>query len=519
MIGFHGHECPEEVCKFIHDHHIGFVILFSRNIESIEQVRALTAQIHKLGVEPPLIFTDQEGGVVVRFGEMAATAISPMGIAAAGKESYAETAGRIIGEDMNMLGIDGIFAPVLDVNIAEDNPVIGIRSFGDLPERVSAYGERFYRGVRSTGLLACAKHYPGHGAASVDSHLDIPEISIPPHHFKYYCLQPFRRLAEKGLEAMMTAHVRFPEIAPDIATFSPEIVGEMLRNDIGFNGAVFSDCLEMKAVRDHYSVDNIVRKTMAAGLDVMVPSHSLEFQKELLECLEFNLTHGIILESRIEESLARIRVLRRKRSKPLLNKSFNGMRKHIAVEQEMADHSITVLKNEDSLLPIDRREETLLIEWKRIISGPSIAENEQTSMVAAVAARNLQNSHTITLDAEGPGRTDRLPAELEQRLASGQDKRVIALIYKLRGEAGEFRDHGVHRLLELRPDTILVSLESPYEIKQFPEAKAFVVSYGFRRVQLQALFRVLIGDLEAKGKLPVEIKGLYPRQFFLQRFH
>jgi beta-N-acetylhexosaminidase len=511
MTGFYGEELPADVQSFIHDYHIGFVILFSRNIRSIDQVRSLTDGIHAISEDPPLIFTDQEGGVIVRFGEMAATAVSAMGIAATGSPDYAEDAGRIIAEDMKSLGIDGIFAPVLDVNVEEDNPVIGIRSYCDVPETVAEYAGRFYRGVKSTGLLACGKHYPGHGAAAADSHLEIPEIPVSYPYFKDYCFQPFKLMAHQGIDALMTAHVRFPKIAPDIATFSTDLVRDLLREESGFNGVVFSDCLEMNAVKDNYSADEIVRHAMNAGLDVLVPSHTLDFQKELIQRLEFSVKQGIIPEARIDESLSRIRAFKRSKRKGD-ETGPDPLRRHIALEQEMADRSVTLLKNNHAALPLEPGQKTLLLEWQKTISGPSIAENETQTMLQTVSADYLQNRRHVTLE------TPALPPELEKRLINEEDAYVIGLIYSRRGEEDRAQVRAVQRLLELRNDAILVSLESPYEIKKFPEAGTFIVTYGFRKVQVEALFKVLTGRITPSGRLPVEIKNHFPRGSGLESF-
>jgi beta-N-acetylhexosaminidase len=514
MIGFYGTQLPDDVRTFIEKENIGFVILFSRNIESIPQVKELTPVLHGLGKFPPLIYTDQEGGTIVRFGEMAATAISAMGIAATGSYGNAEIAGRIIAEDMKACGIDGVFAPVLDVNTEEDNPVIGVRSFSDRPETVVVYAEHFYRGLKSGGVLTCGKHYPGHGAASADSHLEIPLINVSRQFFLDYCYQPFKRLAGKGIDAMMTAHVRFPRLTEDIATFSPYLVQELLRNDAGFNGVVFSDCLEMKAVKDNFTADEIVRNAVNAGIDVLIPSHTLQFQQELLDRLEFNVKQGTITEARIDESLARIKALKhqaaltRHRISETALAPAQELRQNIDREREIAAQSITLLRHQQGLLPLKRDAKILLIEWEKKIIGPSVSEDEGRSMVEMVSNGFLKQRVYVMLK---PDETDMLPEDLETRLQAKEDDVVIACIYSRTGTASRNQFKAVKRLLHLRSDAVIVSMENPYEIKKFPSARTFLVTYGFRMVQVEALFKVLTGQVAPAGKLPVEIKGLFPR--------
>ncbi|MCP5052463.1 MAG: beta-N-acetylhexosaminidase [bacterium] len=518
MIGFYGTRLADDVRWFIETNHIGFVILFSRNIESVSQVRELTGTLHTLGQTPPLIYTDQEGGAIVRFGEMAATAISAMGIGASGSPGNAETAGRIIGEDMKACGIDGVFAPVLDVNIEEDNPVIGVRSFSDQPGRVVIYGERFFKGLKSSGILACGKHYPGHGAASADSHLEIPVVKLSHQQFKASCLHPFNALARKGIDSILTAHVLFAGIAPDIATFSPHLVRDQLRKKDGFNGVVFTDCLEMNAIKDHFSVDEIVKNTMNAGIDVLIPSHTLEFQRELLDRLEFHVKTGVIPEKRIDESLNRITAMKKR----YLQQPYGGpagpgaakrpLRQNISLEREMADRSITLLRSKRGILPVKPGGKILLLEWEKKIVGPSIAENENRSMVEQVSADYLKNRDMMIFD---PLEGSQLPPDLETRLMSLADDAVIAFIYSGTAEGDRNQVRAVNRLLHLRSDAVVVSLGTPYEIKKYPLARTFLVSYGFRKVQLEALFRVLTGEIVPSGKLPVELKGLFPRGYGL----
>jgi beta-N-acetylhexosaminidase len=519
MIGFHGTSLPDWLIKFIETNHIGFVILFSRNIDSIPQVVELTGAIHSLGKVPPLIYTDQEGGTIVRFTEMAATVVSPMGIAAADNPEYAETAGGIIGEDMQICGIDGVFAPVLDVNIEENNPVIGIRSFSDQPEVVIDYAQRFCQGLSASGTLACGKHYPGHGAAKADSHLEIPSITISKQNFMDSCFHPFEALAKQDIDSMLTAHVLFPEISKEIATFSPHLVRELLREEAGYNGVVFTDCLEMKAVIDNFSTEDIVLKAINAGIDVMAPSHTFDLQEELLDILLFHAKKGTIEEKRIDESLTRILALKNKRFPDLTaarkpeQPGTTGIqiRKNIAVEREIADQSVTLLKNSLGVLPIKKNKKTLVLEWTRSIKGPSIAENEGQSMIERISAQYLENREHMLLKPDEP-----LPEKLESQLKNYTY--IIVFIYSRTGKIDHYQTEAVKKLMHHRKDAVIVSLENPYEIKKFPSVDTYLVTYGFRMVQVESLFKVLTGNIVPSGKLPVKIKGLFPRGHGLNAF-
>ncbi|MGE5340796.1 MAG: beta-N-acetylhexosaminidase [Candidatus Omnitrophota bacterium] len=523
MIGFKGTALSDETRKFIEDYHIGFTILFSRNVESIAQVRELTASLHSVGKIPVLVYTDQEGGPIVRFKEMAATAVSAMGLSATGSAANAEMAGRLIGADMHACGIDGVFAPVLDVNVEEDNPVIGIRAFSDQPEAVVEYAQRFAQGLQAAGVLNCGKHYPGHGAARADSHLEIPSIDLSDEYFMRYCFYPFQEMAQKQIDSIMTAHVVFPQIAPEMATFSPFFIRKLLRETAGYRGVVFSDCVEMKAVKDHFTPEQIVYHAIRAGVDVIISSQSPDFQKEMMDALFVNVRNGKISETRIDESLERIFALKAK-AKPREGRPEPSVRPHMDTERRLADQSITLLRNRGGVLPIKTKIKTkektriLVLEWAEPVTVPSVLDHTGQSMVERVSAEYLENRDFRMLKPSEP-----LPKELIDRLSrkTGDGNSnyrydyIIACMYSRSGEKALTQAQSIRKLLELRQDAIVVSLESPYEIKHFPLADTFVVGYGFRQVQVEALFRVLIGAINPSGQLPVEIKYLFPRFYRL----
>ena len=512
MIGIPGTSIPDTLANFIATHNIGFVILFSRNIKTIPQVIELNEVIHGLGKIPPLVYTDQEGGTIVRFNEMAATAVSAMGIAATGSPQYAENAGRIIGEDMDICGVDGVFAPVLDVNIEEENPVIGNRSFSDQPEVVVEYAEQFCQGLKSAGILGCGKHYPGHGAAKADSHLGIPEIPLTHQDFMDYCYQPFEALARQPIDAMMTAHVLYPGITQDIATFSPYMIRDLLREKTGYNGVVFTDCLEMKAVMDNYTPEAMALKSVQAGIDVMAVSHTFALQEELLDILLFYTQKGVIEEKRIDETLARIFAMKSKHYPGLTRAGKiktpeitpTQTRKNLALEREMAEHSVTLLKNNLGILPLEREKKTLVLEWTRSITGPSVSENEGQTTIARISGEILPARDHVLLNPGEP-----LPPALEAQF--NNYIQIIACIYSRTGKIDHIQTTAIKKLLSQRKDAVIVSLENPYEIKKFPLADTFLVTYGFRKVQVEALFKILTGEISPTGKLPVRIGDLYSR--------
>lgn len=528
MFGFKGTEVSQDVKRFIETGNIGFIILFSRNIETIPQVKELTREIHGLGKISPFIYTDQEGGVVVQFKELAATVVSPMALAAGGVPRNAGKAGRIIGAEMKTLGVDGVLAPSLDVNYEENNPIIGIRSFSDDSETVIKYAREFAAGLNEAGVACCGKHYPGHGGTTVDSHLEIPAVDISPEYFFHYCYRPFYAAARAGIDAIMTGHLLFPAISPHIATFCPYFIRQLLREHAGYNGVVMSDCLEMKAVKEHFSPVEMVKNAMDAGIDLMIAGHSPGFQAELLEALYFQVKKGVIPEKRIDESLARILKLKEKYLPlpqlspapspspfPSPGSTKETVRIHRAEEKKIADRSITVLRNRKGIIPIKPAARTLIIEWGKVLATMPSSSASNISYLARSAGQFLEHADIEVLDLlpppnDGQGNpVARIPETLRNRLK--EYDQVIAALYSRSPEIERLQAEPLNELLGLRDDVIVAALGNPYDIRNFPLVDTYVATYGFREVQVEALFRVLTGALKPTGKLPVQIRGLFPR--------
>lgn len=509
MVGMPGTAMNRETTEFINQNNSGFVILFSRNIESINQLVDLTNELHSLSRVAPFIFVDQEGGPVVQLKEMASTVVSHMALAATGNPENARTAARIIGSEMRACGFDGVLAPVLDVNFEERNPIIGIRSFSDSPDVVADFGGKFYQGLRESGVAGCGKHFPGHGGTAEDSHLGIPVVGISRDVFFDRCVRPFRTLIRDKIDALMTAHVLFKGISDEIATFSPFLVGRLLREELGFQGVVISDCLEMKAVRDHFSAEEIVRKALEAGIDVLTVSRSLDFQKELHRILVLYTQRGRISEKRIDQSLERIRAFKKryglleerdKKTAGPVRRLVNRNRSH---GQKLADQSVTLLRNRKGVIPIGADKEIVILEWQKVKATQSLSEAEEQFMLWRGAGEFYQNVQARMLGLDGS-----VPRNILAQLVEFDF--VIAGLYSRTPEMERIQATALKQVEKIRPDVIAVSLGNPYDIKQFGHINTCILTYGFRDIQIRALFKVIRGDLAPVGKLPVRIQDLDP---------
>jgi len=320
LIGYPGGAEGEVILRrVLEGRPMGNLILFARNAGEPsalqEQLFSLRALIEERTCVPPLVAMDQEGGIVVRLNEGLTPLPGAMSIAAAlggGGITLAdvEALASVAGSELRSLGVDWNLAPVADVNVNPDNPVIGVRSFGEDPSRVADLVSAYARGLHRSGVVATAKHFPGHGDTNVDSHLGLPTVNATLERLDSVELLPFRRLIAEDVGSIMTAHVLFPAVEPDPvpATLSHRVLTGLLRERLGYRGVIVTDCLEMKAVDGRY--EDLAVRAVLAGADVLCVSHTAFKQEAAFDSLLAAVLGGVIPESRIDESVARILALK-----------------------------------------------------------------------------------------------------------------------------------------------------------------------------------------------------------------
>ncbi|MZE69951.1 glycoside hydrolase family 3 protein [Streptomyces sp. SID5789] len=308
--GFVGTEAPDWVLRDIGDG-LASVVLFSRNIVSIEQVARLTARLR--AENPELIVAiDEEAGDVTRIES--ATGSSRPGNFALGTVDDTELTEAVaadLGRQLRTAGVSLDYAPSADVNSNPDNPIIGVRSFGSDPDVVSRHTAAWIRGLQSSGVAACAKHFPGHGDVAVDSHHDLPAYGAGRDEIAAQALPPFRAALAAGVRAVMSGHLLVPAYDPDLpATLSRRILRDLLRDELGFDGLVVSDAIEMGAVTRRYGIDGATVKAVAAGVDaICVGGESAEeaTTELLVKALSAAVAAGELPEERLAEAAGRVR--------------------------------------------------------------------------------------------------------------------------------------------------------------------------------------------------------------------
>lgn len=287
FVGYPGHDVPEDVARLVRAGRVGGVILFKRNVRDPEQVRRVVAELHALAPDdaPLVVALDQEGGRVQRL-RAPWTEWPPMRALGARSTEDTRRLARALATELLDCGFDLDFAPVVDVDSNPDNPVIGDRSFAGAPEVVARHARAFIEAMQGVGLAACAKHFPGHGDTDLDSHLALPRLDLDLARLREIELPPFRAAVEAGVASVMTAHVLFPQLDEKRpATLSPDVMG-ILREELGYDGLVFSDDIEMRAMADHWSSHACSIGVIEAGVDSILVCSKADLRDEVLEHLE-----------------------------------------------------------------------------------------------------------------------------------------------------------------------------------------------------------------------------------------
>jgi beta-N-acetylhexosaminidase len=306
--GFSGTELPAELSSELVAGRRAGVILFKRNLPDVETAHELSSVVVDACPDelPPFIGVDQEGGRVARFGEPVLQ-LPPMRVLGGiGDRDLVQRAAAALAVELSAMGFNLDFAPVLDVDSNPKNPIIGDRSFGNDPDTVARLGRAFIRGLQEGGVLACGKHFPGHGDTKKDSHVDLPVVGRSKEQLDTVELPPFRAASHGGVAAMMTAHVVYEELDPGVpATLSRPICTGLLRTELGFGGVLFSDDLEMRALSDRYSIEQSAVAAVRAGCDALLICSDLALQQRAHAALVEKADSDDSFRSRCSEAVAR----------------------------------------------------------------------------------------------------------------------------------------------------------------------------------------------------------------------
>ncbi len=513
MVGFAGTVAPAWLLDRVAQGNLGGVIYFSRNVAGPRQTAELSASLQhgaaatRLGI-PLAIGIDQEGGTVVRLPADGGFTHFPsqMAMGATRSAALVRQVAAAMAREMRAVGINFNLAPVLDVNHNPDNPVIGVRSFGADPMLVAELGVAAISGYREGGVAACGKHFPGHGDTTVDSHLALPVIPHSRRRLDAVELGPFRAALRAGVDALMTAHVFFPQIEPEAglpATLSPRVMQGLLRQELGFDGVLCTDCLEMRGVAGGFAPDELALRAVAAGADLLLVSHSPDVQQVMLETLLHAVRTGRISIERVAASAFRILRMKQHRQMgvapaPALAPELAGIAAHRALAITAARQAVT-LAWDRGVLPLQpgRRVVAVLPRSGRLTQ----AEDSRTVLepVQAVLARELGAVELIACPPDLQGFS---AADLAGRLGAG----ATVLFGAVRSGAYPAQIEAVRTLRAAGCAVVMLGLRLPQDLEYFQGlADAAVDLYDDSPAMLQAGVEVLLGRRAPAGQWPVPV--------------
>ncbi|HEX7999253.1 MAG TPA: glycoside hydrolase family 3 N-terminal domain-containing protein [Pyrinomonadaceae bacterium] len=521
----------------VEQNHIGGIILFK---SPVYESAVLTNRMQQFARRPLLISADLEAGAGMRFDD---TINFPwnMAVGATGNPDYARRQGEITAREARALGVQQIFAPVADVNNNAANPVINVRSYGEDPSEVARFVAAFVEGAQSKGVIATAKHFPGHGDTAVDSHRGLPIINYPLARLEQVELVPFRAAIKGGVGGVMTGHISLPQLdATSIAplprdpstkaaytdsevvvenaslpgTLSP-VIGNLLRRELGFEGIIVTDALDMSGLTLYFKQDEAAVRAVLAGADMLLkPSDPDAAVRGLREAVRA----GRLTEARIEESARKILAAKydlglTKQRLTMIDEIDTSVSGRAAVElsNEIAGRAITLVRNDARLLPLSSLKADARIFNLAVTNGDDrlfIANSFVNAMTRA--GRRME---TIVLDERSSDAEVRLALEKAQ----GADV-VIASLYG-RVRSGQARsvglpEPGARALAELinrKAPVVGISFGNPYLLQNFSGLQTYIVAYGDMPSLQQAAARAVIGASDITGRLPITLPSLYAR--------
>jgi beta-N-acetylhexosaminidase len=531
----------KELRRQVVENHVGGIILFRG---PVYESAHLVNRMQELAREPLLISADLEAGSGMRFDDATAFPWN-MAVGATGDPEYARREGELTAREARALGVQQIFAPVADVNNNAANPVINVRSFGEDPAEVARFVSAFVEGAQSAGVLATAKHFPGHGDTATDSHRGLPVINVNRQRLESVELVPFRAAIRSGVGAIMSAHIGLPQIDPTQVsplprdsilrpayaeqevltenavlpgTLSPVVLGGLLRKELGFDGIVVTDALDMSGLTIYFKQDEAAVRAVLAGADMLLkPGDPDAVARGLRDAVK----SGRLTEARVEESARKLLAakydlgLARQRTAPLEEIDTAVSSPYaLKLADEVAGRALTLVRDDARLL---QRADGVGLRPGARVFNLAVTNGEDRLFVAnpfvAQLARLGLRAETVVLDSRS--------TEDEVRDASERAQKADVVVASMYGRvrSGAVNSVGLpeqfaralNALLEKRVPVVGVSFGNPYLLQSFPSMRTYLVAYGDMPSLQRAAARALAGRADVTGRLPISLPGLYPR--------
>ncbi|HZJ44319.1 MAG TPA: glycoside hydrolase family 3 N-terminal domain-containing protein [Pyrinomonadaceae bacterium] len=524
---------------FVEDDKVGGVILFRGPVyESV----ILVNRLQQMAKYPLLISADLEAGAGMRFDD---TVNFPwnMAVAATGNPDYARRQGEITAREAKVLGVRQIFAPVVDINNNAANPVINVRSYGENAADVARFAAAFTQGAQSVGVIATAKHFPGHGDTAVDSHRGLPEINVDRARLNTVEFVPFQASIHAGVGSVMVGHIALPQVDSTVirplpkasksrpidtdeagelidekatmpATMSP-VMGQILRNDMKFKGLIVTDALSMSGLTIYFTQEEAAVRALEAGADMLLKPADVD---AAFKGVKSAVQSGRLTEERIDASARRI--LAAKYDLGLTTQKITpideldrvlGSRDVGMLAAEIAEHAITLVRDEDKLIPLrnlkpDTKVFNLAVtnaDDRMSIANPFVAKLSRMGLkVETIVLDERSSDADIQKALQQAKAADLVIASLYGRVRSGQANSV---------GIPESAARALGELIDAKKKIVGISFGNPYLLQSFPGLRTYLVAYGDMPSLQHAAARAVVGEIDVVGKLPISLPGLYPR--------
>jgi len=507
-------EALKDLEGYVAKRHVGGLCLFGGNVY---ETAFLTNALQGLAEIPLLVASDFERGVGNQID--GATLFPPlMALGAIDSEDTAYAMGRITALEARAMGVHMTYAPVMDVNVNPANPIISTRSVGEDPEQVARLGRSFIHGCQDYGLLATAKHFPGHGDTDVDSHIQLAVVPGDRERLDKVELYPFRKAIDAGVSAVMIAHLSVPALDPTPntpATVSPAIVTELLRREMGFQGLIVTDAMEMGGITTLYPAGEAAVKAVQAGVDIVLLPADVD---QAIDALVRAVKTGLIPKSRIDDSVRRILVMKAGLGLPKKKLVDAGVLTSLiadkdskSVAQAAFEKAVTLVKNDGPLLPVEPAGRRLAVICLSSDAGDYFVGRP----FAQEIAKKLKEPKDMTA-FYADAFTGQEFIDEAVNMAKSADLVIVAMFSRLTSSKGNVdlnprHVQAVKALAAGGAKVVVVSFGSPYFLQNFPEVGGYLCAYRQPAEAQAAAAKALFGEVEVSGKLPVTLPWLFPR--------
>ena len=502
VIGFHETVLTDEVRALIRKYKFGNFILFARNVVDLPQLEKLTRDIYdevmdSIGIMP-FIGIDQEGGNTVRIMDKLTFYPGSMTLAATDL-SNAEIIGHMMGKHLISLGINMNFAPVLDINNNPKNPIIGIRSYSDKPEIVSKYGIELMKGMKSEGVIATVKHFPGHGDVEIDSHLGLPVLPFDKERLYNMELKPFIDAINNDVQNIMAAHIIFQEVDKENpATVSKDILKGILRDELKYTGLITSDCMEMKAISDTITTPGGALKGIQAGDDLVLVSHTKQLQIDSANLLKLSIEDKSLSIEEVDEKVKRI-LKYKNEVYSIMNKKFFNNPDNLEIFNDESQGEVLQNIVDSSLTFVNGKKLELkgktLIYWSQQFASTIAEDILNGDNMGDLINKEIPSADTLEYIAD----------QYSEKLV--KESKIYDTVVFISFNAFSYQNQTkmINEINDICSNFYVISIRNPYDYLYLNQSINYYTLYESTPNSMRTVVKFLKGEIDAAGKLPVTL--------------